>query len=263
MRPTVPHAGSVFKARRILWASVRREYPAAARADSLEDPMRTRSVWLAALAVATISFLPPLAHAQLGTSRWSLELGTDLGSTSSFEFAVRRHSGGSTAFRLGISANSNHRDGDGRAVGYFTPADESATSFRDFHDVNVSLEWMHFATVRQNVSAVFATGPSVQLYRSYYRQGFGAGLSTFQEQEQRNDETLFGWEVALGAEWHFTSRLSLGGVAGAQAHIGTSHDIQIQRSGTGVTYNRDELTIKSDVTRMETNPARIYLSAYF
>lgn len=225
--------------------------------------MRSRLACLAALALATASFLPASAHAQLGTSRWSLELGTDLGSTSSFEFAVRRHSGEATAFRLGIDANLNQEDGDGHAVGFFAPGDVPATRFSDAHNVALSLQWMHFAAVRHNVSAVFSTGPSVQFNRSTFRQGFGPGLSSFQEQESRSDETLFGWEVALGAEWHFTSRLSLGGVAGAQGQIGTSHDVQIQRSGTGGTYSRDELTIKSDVSRLETNPARIYLSMYF
>jgi hypothetical protein len=223
--------------------------------------MRTHVARLAVL-LAAFSFIPSHAHAQLGTSTWSLELGTRLGSGTTGEFSVRRHTGGSTAFRLGLEVFYNEDDGDGttREAGF---PDRSVAEFSQQNSINASLDWMRFAPIRSNVTATFAAGPFVRFSRGVFRDEFEPGTPSFNGFESKFETATLGLEFLIGAEWHFVDRFSLGGAAGVRGSFGAGHDLRVERSGTGATYEKRETQIESDIVRIETAPARIYLSAYF
>lgn len=226
--------------------------------------MRPRLVSIAimTLAVTAPAFPPTSAQAQLGTSKWSLELGTDVGSFDEFVFAVRRHSGANTAFRFALETNVNHIDGDGTVVETGTP-DEDVATLVDIRTLGLAVHWMRFAQVREGLSATFATGPSIRQARGTVRTGQGYGTASFSEGESRQEELAFGWEFLLGADWFFSPRFSLGGSTGLRAEIGSLDVTQIARSGAGATYSVREAELETDVARVSLRPARIQLSAYF
>ena len=223
---------------------------------------RSVSTAVAVLVLGTLMFPPRDARAQLGTSKWSLELATDVGSFDEIGFAVRRHSGATSAFRLALNANLNHADGTGDLTNTGSP-DLDASIFNDTHQLALAIHWMKFAKIRNELSATFATGPSVRSLRIDSRQGTGLGTASFNESEFRLDETTFGWEFLLGAEWFFTPRLSLGGSTGFRGDIGSGSQVQINRSGNGPTYDVNEFQVDTDITRITTQSARIQLVAYF
>ncbi|HEX5032078.1 MAG TPA: hypothetical protein VFX78_11550 [Candidatus Eisenbacteria bacterium] len=217
----------------------------------------TRIAILAALALG-----PSYANAQLGTSAWSLEMGTRLGSASTFEFSTRRHLGASNALRLGVAWSFDQEDGDGTTVGPGFP-DRARDELSEQNAITASLDWMRFAPIRSNVTATFAVGPSVQLSRSMYRSETGGGTPAFNGYELKYETATLGLEVLIGAEWHFVDRLSLGGAAGVGGRFGARHESTVERSGTGPAYEKFESRVESDIVAFETLPARIYLSAYF
>ena len=223
---------------------------------------RSISTAVAVLVLAIAIFTPISARAQLGTSKWSLELATDVGSFDEIAFAVRCHSGATSAFRLALNANLSRVDGTGDLTNTGFP-DQDASIFTDSHQLALAIHWMKFATIRNGLSATFATGPSVRSLRVGSRQGTGMGTTSFVESEFRLDETTFGWEFLLGAEWFFTPRLSLGGSTGFRGEIGSGSQVQIIRSGNGPTYDVNEFQVDTDVSRITTQSARIQLVAYF
>jgi len=223
---------------------------------------RSVSMAVAVLVLGIPMFTPSHARAQLGTSKWSLELATDVGSFDEIGFAVRCHSGATSAFRLALNANLNHADGTGDLTNTGSP-DLDASIFNDTHQLALAVHWMKFANIRNELSATFATGPSVRSLRIDSRQGAGLGTASFNENEFRLDETTFGWEFLLGAEWFFTPRLSLGGSTGFRGEIGSGSQVQINRSGTGPTYDVNEFQVDTDIVRITTQAARIQLVAYF
>jgi len=225
--------------------------------------MRHRFEWTAATLFALMipALVPSCAHAQLGTSTWSLEIGTDVGTFDDLAIGVRRHSGAGSAFRFLIEANANKTDGKGQF--FDTGSVEDAAQKTDTHSLGLAIHWMRFAQVHDNLSAVLAIGPSVRSLRSTLRSGTGPGTPTFSEFEGKTSELTFGLEVLLGAEWFFTSRFSLGGSAGFRGEIGNGDQVQIGRSGTGPTYEVNEMRLETDIARVSTRSGRIQLCAYF
>ena len=222
--------------------------------------MRNSLAWLVVLVALPLA--PAQASAQLGTSGWSMELGTRLGTTTIYELAMRRHAGTSTAFRLGLQASLNKQDGDGTRQ-YPGNPDFSEESSSQQNTAIGSIEWMHFASIRNNVTATFTAGPFVQYARSAYRDEYAPGTDSFRGQEYKSETATLGLELLLGAEWHFTDRFSLGGAAGVRGHAGARHEVQINREGTGALYIKYEDQMESNVTILETVPTKIYLSTYF
>ncbi len=177
-------------------------------------------------------------------------------------FAVRRHSGPSSAFRFGVDANLTDNDGDGTQTQTGSP-DSDADQDNYYANYAFSIQWMRFASIRDNVTATFGVGPVVTMYRQGQRQELNAGLPAFSGYEYSTRETLYGLDLRLGAEWFFNSRVSLGGQGGLRATTGTTKYRNISRSGTGVTYSKTETDIESDATRITTGNTRILLSVYF
>jgi len=228
--------------------------------------MRIRTaVVLAALGLALALIAPQVAAADtaLGESKWSLEIGTWLGSGSGdAAIAIRRHTGANTAWRFGIEADVSSLDGDGTRTETGL-ADQDALYFSDHHDYVLSLQWMHFAAVRDNLTATFGFGAFYSNYLSSYRQTYAVGQPSFYEYEDHDGQVTYGLDLGLGVEWFFSRRFSLGGQVGLRAGLGTDTATTIYREGTGATYEIRETTIESDITRVETSGGKILLSAYF
>ena len=217
------------------------------------------------LGIVLASGVPPPATADtaLGTSTWSLELATDIGSgDNDASFAIRRHSGASSAFRFRVDVSANKQDGDGTRTDTGNP-DTKSNLDQENHAYAFSIQWMRFAAIRDNVTATFALGPIVQKQRYGVRQENNEGLPSFNGYEQRQETTSFGVDLGLGMEWFFNRRLSLGGQSGLRATTGSGHYVNINRSGNGATYSKDETDIDVDVTEFTTATARIQLTAYF
>ena len=218
---------------------------------------------LLALGLALGAARPVGADAALGTSAWSLEIGTNVGSgDQDASFAIRRHSGASSAIRFGIEVDVEKFDGDGIRTTTGSP-DEDVQQKADGTDIALSIQWMRFAPIRNNVAATFALGPVVQMERSAFRQSVGIGTPSFSDFEARQSSRMFGLDLGLGAEWFFNPRFSLGGQAGIRALMGTDNQISIQRTGTGPTYAKTETDVDVDRAEISTERARIQLTAYF
>lgn len=228
--------------------------------------MRTlfRTTVVALLALCAVSAVPRTASADpgLGTSKWSLEFGTILGSGSNGALAIRCHSGASSAFRLGIAVNTNGFDGDGKNTITGSP-DIKVTQFSESYQYALTLHWMRFAPIMNNVTGTFAVGPVVQRNGFSSRQGSNAGLPAFSEGEFGQKSTLYGLDLGLGAEWFFNHRFSLGAETGVRGLIGNSKTVQIQRSGTGPTYGKGETDIDADASQITAGDVKIRLTGYF
>ena len=217
------------------------------------------------LALTLVSGAPRMAAADtaLGSSTWSLEIGTDLGAgNQDGSFAVRKHSGTSSAFRFGIEFDLDKSEGDGITTQTGSP-DVDASQMFEFTNTAFSIQWMRFAPVTDNVTATFAVGPVVEIQRGTQRVGQGMGLPTFGEFEFRSSSTAFGLDLGLGVEWFFNPRFSLGGQTGLRAVTGSGDLVQIGRSGTAGTYSKTEIALDVDVTEVSVGGARIQLTGYF
>lgn len=228
--------------------------------------MRIRTaVVLAALGFCLAIIAPPAAAADtaLGESKWSMEVGTWLGSgDGDAAIGIRRHMGASTAWRLGIEVDFSDLNGDGTRSETGT-ADLEATYFSDYHDNVFTLHWMHFASVRDNLAATLGIGAFYEDYLSSQRSGTGEGQPSFTQYEYRDTQVTYGLDLGVGVEWFFSRRFALGGQVGLRAGLGTGTSTDISRRGTGPTYDKTETTIESDITRVETSGGKILLSAYF
>ena len=228
--------------------------------------MRTQ-VAIAAMAVSALlatssSPRTAMADTALGTSAWSLEIGTDIGTGGDdVSIAIRRHSGASSAFRLGMELFGQKSDGEGKNVVTGSP-DQDATLVQEFYSAALLVQWMHFAPIVNNVTATFAVGPVLEIVGQSFRFGQGAGTPGFNESESWQRTTAYGLDLALGVEWFFTRRVSLGGVAAIRGTIGSGSQVQIGRSGTGPTYTTGERNLDLDISRVDTG-SRIQLVGYF
>lgn len=223
----------------------------------------TTAVLLLALTLASSAPRTAAAETALGSSTWSLEIGTDLGAgDTDGSFAVRKHSSASSAFRFGIEYDLSKTEGDGLRTVTGSP-DEDASQMFEFTNAAFSIQWMRFATVRDNVTATFAVGPVVEIERGTQRDGRGMGLPSFQEFEFRSSSTAFGLDLGLGVEWFFNPRFSLGGQTGLRAVTGSGNQVQILRTGTAGTYSKTEIALDVDVTELNVGTARIQLTGYF
>ena len=215
----------------------------------------------ALLGLCLISAAPRAAGADtaLGTSAWSLEIGTNVGSgANDGSFAIRHHSGASTAFRFAVEVNLNESDGDGTITTTGSP-DIDADLYSSSSGTDFSVQWMHFTPIRDNVTATFAVGPVVEVQRQVFRIGFGLGTASFSGGEGRLTSTTYGVDLGLGMEWFFNRRLSLGGQTGLRATTGSGKQVIINRSATSIT----EQTIDTDDTRIDIGTARLNFTAYF
>lgn len=215
----------------------------------------------ALLALCLISAAPRAAGAAtaLGESTWSVEIGTDLGAASTDgSFAIRRHSSASTAFRFAVEVDLEEIDGDGTRIDTGSP-DVEVELAQTFSSAAFSIQWMHFAPIRDNVTATFAVGPVVETQRQMFRQGEELGTPGFDGNEGRFSSTTYGVDLGLGMEWFFTRRLSLGGQTGLRVTTGSGKSVQIDRSATSKT----ETIIETDDSEIEVGTARLHLTAYF
>lgn len=218
----------------------------------------TLGVWLA-LGAPNAS----AAGSSLGESRWSAEVGTWVGSGSSDRsIAVRRHTGANTAWRLAVYASVFSFDGDGTYLETGSP-DAPVARFEDYHDYVFTLQWMHFATIRDGLAVTLGVGPFYENRVDAYRYTHDAGLPTYYEDESRAQIDLYGLELGLGTEWFFSRRFSLGGLVGLRAGLGTRTDTDIHRDRIGAGYTIEEIGVESDMASLETMNGRILLSIYF
>ena len=177
----------------------------------------------ALLALCLISAAPRAAGADtaLDTSAWSLEIGTNVGSgANDGSLAIRHHSGASTAFRFAVEVNLNESDGDGTRTTTGSP-DLDVEQFSNSSGTDFSVQWMHFAPIRDNITATFAVGPVVEVQHQTFRFGTGLGTPSFSGGEGRFSSTTYGVDLDLGMEWFFNRRLSLGGQTGLRATTGS------------------------------------------
>jgi len=222
----------------------------------------TTAVTLLVLCLVSTASRTTAAETALATSTWSVEIGTDFGTgNEDASFAIRRHSSASSAFRFGIEVDLDKLDGDGTRTVTGSP-DEDATVFNESNFSAFSIQWMRFASIRDNVTATFAVGPVVQMERQGFREATGQGTPLFDEREFKQNTTTFGLDLGLGVEWFFNRRVSLGGQTGLRATIGTSKLVDIDRSGTGLTYDKTETSLDGDVKEITTETG-IYLTGYF
>ena len=219
-------------------------------------------------ALALLSSVPVLSAARpaageetaLGASRWSLEVGTELGTSSNGTIGIRRHLSGSSALRLAAFVQLEHDKGTGEDIqGTSSPAAE----FNDFTNTNMALHWMHFATVSDRITVTFAAGPVVVWNKNTSRDSRDIGLPSFDEFEFSNRTLTGGLDALLGFEWFFAHRLSLGGEAGLRGSLGKSKQSLINRSGSGASATVNERRIDSDIRRIQTNSGSIRLAMYF
>lgn len=220
--------------------------------------MRHAIAWTAALLLLLPATERSQAQTALGNSTWSVEIGTDVGASDNASIGLRRHSGPSSAFRLGIAVNFENTDADGLEHPPTGP-DRPSRLKTEFNSHRVSLQWMRFASIRDEVTATLAIGPTLQWSRTVSLQEEGIGLPSFQGFETRQSRTLYGLDLALGAEWFFNPRFSLGGQVGLLAMTGTIKQDLIQRFPT----SRTERNLEGDENEIETNNGRIQLTAYF
>lgn len=217
------------------------------------------------VAITLVSGAPRIAAAEtaLGTSTWSLEIGTDVGAgDQDGSFAIRKHSGTSSAFRFGIEVNLSKSEGDGTRTDTGSP-DEDVTQTFEFTNTAFSIQYMRFAPIRDNVTATFAVGPVVEIERGTQRTEQRIGLPSFDGFEFRSSSTAFGVDLGLGVEWFFNPRFSLGGQSGLRFVTGSGDQVDIDRSGTAGTYTKTETALDVDVTELSVGTARIQLTGYF
>lgn len=217
------------------------------------------------LAVGSTFGSPRTAAAEtaLGTSTWSLELGTTLGGYDDniAGFAIRRHSG-SSAFRFRVELGLNESDQDGAYNRTGIPS-ATATEAQTYNSHAFSIQWMRFAEIRENVTATLAVGPVMEHYRSTWRRGENYGLPAFYENENAQRTTSYGADLSLGVEWFFNPRFSLGGQSGIRATAGTRKTVDVLRQGTGATLTIVERNVEGDVRQVTTTSTRILLTGYF
>ena len=227
--------------------------------------MRTATSAVALLVLFGVTSVPRTAAADtaLGRAKWSVELGTILGQTNDASLAIRCHSGASSAFRLGIQVFVQNADGNDGTITQAGSPDVKTTVFNQINSNTLSIQWMRFAPIRDNVTATFAVGPVVQMGKSAFRQESGVGDPSFTGFENSAKTTLYGLDLGLGVEWFFNSRVSLGASTALRAMMGKSKYVQVQRSGTGSTYAQIESEIEADITQISTGTGRIQLTGYF
>ncbi|HKQ20289.1 MAG TPA: hypothetical protein VJW75_11140, partial [Candidatus Eisenbacteria bacterium] len=158
----------------------------------------TATIPVLLIVLLLVSGAPPgtAAATALGTSTWSLEIGTDLGSgDTDGSFAIRKHSSASSAFRFGIEADLGDSDGSGTITDTGSP-DLMVEQTFESHSIDLMVQWMHFAPIRENVTATFAVGPVVELTRQSQRFTEGtSGQPGFDEDEFRFSSTAFGLDL--------------------------------------------------------------------
>lgn len=221
------------------------------------------AILVAGLCFALVAPASASADTALGESTWSLEVGTDLSAGSDdASIAIRRHMGAGSAWRFGVEADLGDRDGDGVLMDTGSP-DEPAARWDNFSFYALTLQWMRFAAVRDNVTATFAIGPVLEVTRSSYGEDREIGTPGYQGYESTQKTTAFGVDLGLGFEWFLARRLSLGGQASLRATTGTTDLTQIQRSGNAGTYNKTELRFELDDRRVDASAGRIKLTGYF
>ena len=222
----------------------------------------TATIPVVLIVLSLVSSVPRRAAAAtaLGTSTWSVEIGTNLGAgNTDGSFAIRKHSSASTAFRFGIEVDLDNTDGNGTITDTGSPDVNLEQNF-DFNSTALSIQWMHFAPIRDNVTATFAVGPVVEITRQSQRSTEGTrGQPGFDEDEFRFSSMTFGLDLGLGVEWFFSRRLSLGGQTGLRAVTGSGNEVDIDRSNTSKT----ETDLEVDVTEVNVGTARIQLTGYF
>lgn len=222
----------------------------------------TATIPVLLIVLSLVSSAPHRAAAAtaLGTSTWSLEIGTDLGAgNTDGSFAIRKHSSASSAFRFAIEVDMGETEGTGTITDTGSPDLDVEQNFKS-HSIGLLIQWMHFAPIRDNVTATFAVGPVVEFERSSTRSTDGIrGQPGFDEDEFRFNSTAFGVDLGLGVEWFFSRRLSLGGQTGLRAVTGSGNQVDIDRSNTSKT----ETALDVDVTEVSVGTARIQLTGYF
>jgi hypothetical protein len=225
--------------------------------------LHTMAIGLLAVGLSFGSARTAAAETALGTSAWSLEIGTDVGTgDNDVSFAIRHHHGASSAFRFGVEVDVAKFDGEGTRTSTGV-SDVGVEQYSDGYDYALSLQWMRFAPIRNNVAATFALGPMVRMQRSSFSQSTGIGLPSFSNFAAGQRSTTFGLDLGLGVEWFFNPRFSLGGQTGIRALTGSGHQVSIQRSGFGPTYSKTETDVEVDETEITTGTGRIQLTGYF
>jgi hypothetical protein len=214
----------------------------------------TTSVVLIVLCLVSSARPVAAAATALGTSAWSLEIGTNVGAgNQDGSFAIRKHTSASSAFRLGIEGDLDASDGNGTRTNTGSPDADAEISF-EFNSTYLSIQWMHFAPIRDNVTATFAVGPVVGLARDFQRI-----KQLTQEVEFVSRSTRFGLDLGFGVEWFFNRRFSLGGRTGLRAVTGSGSQVAIYRSPGSKT----ETNLDLDQTELSVGTARIQLMGYF
>lgn len=223
---------------------------------------RNATVAVVLLALCLVSSGPPgaVAATALGTSAWSLEVGTNIGAADQDgSFAIRKHSSASSAFRLGVEVDLNDSDGNGARTDTGSP-DVDVEQTLQSSSTNLSVQWMHFAAIRNSVTATFAVGPVVGFTRQSFRTRQGtSGQPGYSEVEFLFSSTTFGVDLDLGVEWFFNRRFSLGGRTGLRAMTGPGSQRTIVRSPASKT----EIDLDVDDTELSVGTARIQLTGYF
>jgi hypothetical protein len=217
------------------------------------------------LTICVVSSAPRTAAAAtaLGKSAWSVELGTVLGQNNEASIAIRHHSSASSALRLGLEFEAGKVSTNKGTTFQTGVPDLGASVWNSFVSNAISIQWMRFAPIRDNVTATFAVGPVLQISRSALRNEDGAGDPSFSGLETSTQTNLYGLDLGLGVEWFFNGRLSLGASTGLRALIGTAKSANISRLGTGLTYTKREINLDSDVTQVNTGTGKIQLTGYF
>jgi hypothetical protein len=144
-------------------------------------------------------------------------------------------------------------EGKGTLTDTGSPDVDAEQTF-EFNSTNLSIQWMHFAPIRNNLTATFAVGPVVGFTRQFQR-----GTQGTQEVEFLFSSTTFGVDLGLGVEWFFNRRFSLGGRTGLRAVTGSGSQVTIVRSPA----SKIEIDLDVDETELSVGTARIQLTGYF
>ena len=236
-------------------------FPRAARAEDAEGSALKPGAWAAEFEI---------------DPKYRYDLGISTGATLS----VKRHLSARSALRLGVSAGFDETKSDEersyeRYATYYVPTYVSDSATGEGHDENhayaLLLHFVRYHPVRDAVTMFWEIGPSLRYAESQSHDEFVyPGLSptdpsetnSYDRSAVRREASL---DLALGFEWFFNRRLSLGGRIGAFAAYGWGSEARVYGATVddGSYWAREVLRSDPEGVSVHTEPAAIHLSAYF
>lgn len=213
---------------------------------------------------------------------WAAEFEIDptfrynIGYYGSATLAVKRHSSPNQALRLGVNFGFSEDERDGSQgsyvydpINYPVPLDGVGTVTRhsESHTYAPFLHLIREWPVRDQVAMFGELGPSFRYSESNNHDEaiFGYSSPSRYTSEYEQVERAVAVDVALGFEWFFASRLSLGARYGGFCSYswGSRSSTNMTMDLNGPAFSRSIEYLKTKGVEFGTNRATITLAAYF